>query len=310
MTEIEPTQKRPFLKTVFLSPDEPRLRAGWRLILQTILLFVFAFCAGLPLGLLSLIPGLELSDGLFLALNQVVELVAITLSVFLARRFFDKRSISSLGLKLDKWVALDILAGIVITFFMMGFIYLIQWGVGWLTFDGFAWQVDDLPTVLGGTFGMLVVFIFVGWNEELLSRGYHLQTLASGLNLFWGVLLSSAVFGVLHLGNPNATWVSAVGILFAGLFLAYGYISTKQLWLSIGLHIGWNFFEGVVFGFPVSGLDIYRLMRITVSGPELWTGGAFGPEAGLVVLPGLLLGIALIYAYTKFSRNSEQTPTE
>ena len=305
MTELEPTLKRPFLKNIFLSPDEPRLRAGWRLVIQTILLIALAFCAGIPISLLFLIPGLELPDGLFLALNQVIELIAITGSVFLAVRFLDKRPISSIGLKFDKWTGLDIVAGIIITFFMMGFIYLIQWALGWLTFDGFAWETDDLLTVLGGAVGMFIVFTLVGWNEELLSRGYHLQTLASGLNLFWGVLISSAVFGVLHLGNPNATWISAAGIFFAGLFLATGYLTTRQLWLSIGLHIGWNFFEGVVFGFPVSGLDIYRLMHITVDGPELWTGGAFGPEAGLVVLPGLVLGVVLILVYGKFLRKSD-----
>ena len=305
MTESQPPPDRPFLKKVFLSPDEQRLRAGWRLVIQTILLIVFSLCAGIPVGLLLLIPDLELPDGVFLALNQVVSIFATTLSVYLAWRFLDKRSFSSLGLKLDKWTAIDIFAGIVITFFIMGFIYLIECGLGWLTFDGFAWETDPLITVLGGSLGMFVVFIFVGWNEELLSRGYHLQTIASGLNMFWGVIISSAIFGLLHLGNPNATWVSAAGIFFAGLFLAYGYLTTKQLWLPIGLHIGWNFFEGVVFGFPVSGLDIYRLIRITVEGPELWTGGAFGPEAGLVVLPGMLLGVALIYAYTRFMRKTD-----
>ncbi len=151
----------------------------------------------------------------------------------------------------------------------------------------------------------MAVFIFVGWNEELLSRGYHLQTLASGTNLFWGVVISSSVFGLAHLGNPNATWVSAAGIFFAGLFLAYGYLRTGQLWLSIGLHIGWNFFEGVVFGFPVSGLDIYRLIRHQIQGPVIWTGGAFGPEAGLIVLPALVVGSVLIYFYTRDRRIAE-----
>ena len=306
MTELEPNPnpQRTFLQTIFLSPDEPRLRAGWRLLIQTIMFLVLEFCVGIPLGLLAYIPGVHLSDGLFLALNEVIELIAVTASVFLARRFLDKRSISSLGLKLDKWTVIDIFSGIVITFFMMGFIYLIQWSLGWLTFDGFAWETDPVLTVLGGTLGMFAVFIVVGWNEELLSRGYHLQTIASGLNLFWGVLLSSIIFGLLHLGNPNAIWTSAVGIFFAGLFLAYGYVSTKQLWLPIGLHLGWNFFEGVVFGFPVSGLNIYHLTRITVSGPELWTGGPFGPEAGLVVLPGLLLGAGLIFVYARYIRES------
>lgn len=302
MTELEPTPNRTFIQNVFLSPDEPRLRAGWRLFLQTILLVALFFCAGIPLGLLFLVPDLELPDGLFLALNQVVEIIAVTGSIYLAVRFLDKRPFSSLGLKMNQWTILDVLAGIVITFFTMGFIYLIQWGLGWLTFEGFAWETDDLLTVLGGTLGMFLVFILVGWNEELLSRGYHLQTIASGLNLFWGVIISSAVFGVLHIANPNATWVSALGIFFAGLFLAFGYLTTRQLWLPIGLHIGWNFFEGVVFGFPVSGLDIYRLIKITVDGPVLWTGGAFGPEAGLVVLPGMLLGALLIFVYSKYIR--------
>ena len=304
MTELEPTPKRPFFKNIFYSPDEPRLRAGWRLLIQTILFLTIELCIGLPLFILIYIPGIDLPDGLFLALNQVVEIIAVTLSVFLARRYLDKRSFSSLGLKLDQWTGLDILAGIIVTFFAMGFIYLIQWSVGWLTFDGFAWETDGLLTVLGGTLGMFVVFIIVGWNEELLSRGYHLQTLGSGLNLFWGVIISSLIFGFLHLGNPNAAWVSAAGIFFAGLFLAYGYVSTKQLWLPIGLHLGWNFFEGVVFGFPVSGLNIYSLIRITVSGPELWTGGAFGPEAGLVALPGLLLGTILIFIYSRFLKKA------
>ena len=131
-----------------------------------------------------------------------------------------------------------------------------------------------------------------------MSRGYHLQTLSSGLNLFWGLILSSAIFCAIHLANPNATWIAALGIFFAGLFLGYAYIQTGQLWLSMGLHLGWNFFEGVVFGFPVSGLDIYHMIRIHVSGPELWTGGNFGPEAGLIILPMIALGVGLVFLYT------------
>lgn len=291
MSEIQPRQDRSILTRIFLSPDEPRLRAGWRLLIQTILLFVIGIVVSIATSFLGSLNG-------SLIWAQLVNFIVITGSVYVARRWLDKRSFESLGLKLDKHTLLDILAGIGITFAQMGFIYILMLGLGWLTFEGFAWDVDPVNVVISGVVTFFIAFIFVGWNEELLSRGYHLQTIASGLNLFWGVVISSAVFGLLHLGNPNATWVSAAGIFFAGVFLAYGYIRTRQLWLSIGLHIGWNFFEGVVFGFPVSGLDIYALTRIKVQGPEIWTGGAFGPEAGLIVLPSLLLGAGLIYLYT------------
>ena len=291
MSEIQPKQDRSILARIFLSPDEPRLRAGWRLLIHTILLFVFGTIVGIASGFFG-------SLNRSLIWGQIVNFIVITGSVYVARRWLDKRSFESLGLKLDRHTLIDILAGIGITFIQMGFIYVLMLGLGWLTFEGFAWEFDPLNVVISGVVTFFIVFIIVGWNEELLSRGYHLQTIASGLNLFWGVIISSAVFGLLHLGNPNATWVSAAGIFFAGVYLAYGYIRTKQLWLSIGLHIGWNFFEGVVFGFPVSGLDIYALTRVKVQGPEIWTGGAFGPEAGLIVLPSLTLGAILIYLYT------------
>ena len=193
---------------------------------------------------------------------------------------------------------------------MMGVIFLIEWILGWMTFEGFAWETDAISSVILNSLMYLGILILGGWNEELLFRGYRLQNISEGLKTVWGVLLSSLWFGIVHLLNPNVSAILFVlsGIFLAGLFLAYGYLSTRQLWLPIGLHIGWNFFEGVGFGFPVSGLDFYHLTRITVSGPELWTGGAFGPEAGLVLIPSLALGFSLTYIYTKLTRGYKSEP--
>lgn len=283
------------IKSIFIN-DEPRLRAGWRLLLQTLLIFILSIIIGLPFGLLEFfIPGLFSN----LVVQNLLNAAAITGSVFIARRWLDRRRIVSLGLKINRQALLDVLVGIMITLPMMGLIFAFEWGIGWLTFENFAWQIDPVTVVIKETLIVFLAFVLVGWNEELLSRGYHLQNLESGLNTFWAVLISSAIFGVMHLGNPNATWVSVVGILLAGVFLAYGYLRTRQLWLSIGLHIGWNFSEGVIFGFPVSGLDIYQLTNITVDGPELWTGGAFGPEAGLILIPAVVFGTVLVYLYTR-----------
>jgi membrane protease YdiL (CAAX protease family) len=108
-----------------------------------------------------------------------------------------------------------------------------------------------------------------------------------------------------HSFNPNLSWQAFLGLFLSGLFLAYGYLRTRQLWLPIGLHLGWNFFEGNVFGFPVSGQYFYQLIRQTVSGPDIITGGAFGPEGGLILLPALLLGTVGIFWYTR-NRNRVQ----
>lgn len=295
---------RNLISQVFLSPDGSRLRAGWRLLIQTIVAFFIFACFGIPLFIVYFFfdPESAFSVQLtpeLLLLSVVAETFAFTISIFMARRFLDKQPIESLGLKVDRQALLDVVAGIGITFVQMGFIYAVMHSLGWIIFDGFAWEVDSFSRVITGTLTFFVIFVLIGWNEELLSRGYHLPTLASGLNLFWGVVISSLIFGLLHAGNPGSTWFAITGITLAGFFFAYAYLRTKQLWLPIGLHLGWNFSEGVVFGFPVSGLDIYPLTRIEVIGPEQWTGGEFGPEAGLIVLPSLIVGGVLIWWFTR-----------
>ena len=304
MSEIPLTTKRIGLAQIFISPDERRLRAGWRLLLQTLIML---FIAVILTVILKPILGEPQGRNIDFLIGQLIYIVMMTGSVYMARRSLDKRSFVSLGLQISKQAWFDILTGVAVTFLLMGLIYVVEMASGWLTFINFAWQVDPARTVVSSGLIFLISFLIVGWNEELLSRGYHLQTIASGTNLLWGALMSSSIFGIAHLGSPNATWVGAAGIFFVGLFFAYAFLRTGQLWLSIGLHIGWNFFQGVVFGFPVSGLDIYPLIQTDIQGPEIWTGGAFGPEAGLIVLPALIVGTVLIYFYTK-NRERAQNP--
>jgi membrane protease YdiL (CAAX protease family) len=297
-------RRRSLLARVFVSPSEPRLRAGWRLLLQVALQFILLLMLGVVLliGSRGVFGGTADSPaGTEMAVTQCAEVVAVTLSILIARKLLDRRSFTSLGLRLGRRAILDFATGIGITFLMMGAIFTTEWALGWLDVTGFAWQVQSSNGVALSTAAMLGVCLLVGWNEEIMSRGYHLQTIASGMTLGWGWILSSTVFGALHLANPHASWTALMGIILAGLFLGYAYVRTGQLWLSIGLHTGWNFFEGVVFGFPVSGLAFYNLPRISVSGPDAWTGGSFGPEAGLLLLPAIAIGAALIHIYTRRS---------
>lgn len=286
-------QPRTFLSSIFLTDDQSRLRAGWRLLIAVILTGLFFQIVDWIRSVLSMTGPTKAISG------SLIDFAVVTGAIYLARRFADKRSFASLGLNINKQAGFDIIMGIAIAFVLMFLTYLIEYSFGWLKFESFAWQIDPPSTVITYTLRYLVVLIFVGWNEELVYRGYILQTLTSGLNLIWALLITSLYFGIEHLSNPNSSWMAVAGIFFIGLFFAYGYLRTSQLWLPIGIHIGWNFFENAVFGFPVSGFDRPGLFRITVSGPDLMTGGAFGPEAGLIILPICILGVILVNIYTK-----------
>ncbi len=292
---------RSFLTQIFLSPDEPRLRAGWRIVLQSILLLAILTMVSILVVIVASVVGYDVTALQPLSLIDLIPTgIVMTLSVWVARRLLDRRSFVSLGFRFDPHAPLDLLMGFLITAIVMGVIYAIEAGTGWLRFDGWAWETLPFRQVALGLTGGLLGFIVVGYYEELLYRGYHLQNIRDGMGIGWGLFLSSVIFALSHLGNPNATWYSTLlGLIAAGYFLAYGWVRTRQLWLSIGVHIGWNFFEGNVFGFPVSGIDVVGLIRQTPTGPVAITGGPFGPEAGLIILPAMAVGIGLIWLYTR-----------
>ncbi|MCB9134570.1 MAG: CPBP family intramembrane metalloprotease [Anaerolineales bacterium] len=295
------TPPRSFLANLFLCVDEPRLRAGWRLLAHLLIFTALMLVLGGGLGVIFLLTG---NDALLtnLLVNQAIFWLAITLSTYLARRFVDRRSFASLGIVWNAQAGRDLFVGFLIPAVLMGAIFLAEWGLGWLEFRGFAWEFGPVSTVATTVPVMFVLFVLVAWSEELLSRGYWLQNMAEGVNIPFGVVLSSLLFGMLHLTNPNATWLAVLGVALSGIFFAYAYLRTQTLWLPIGLHLGWNFFENTIFGFPVSGLDTLGLLFHTNTGPQLLTGGAFGPEAGVILFPAMLLGAWVIYWYTRKRR--------
>lgn len=278
-----------------LRPGQHRLRTAWRIAGQFGILLIFAIILSIPLVILAL-AGFPLGTNFLFMTSQAIGFVSITGSVLVARRLLDRRALRSLGLAPGKAVP-DMLAGFVIGGVMMGMIFLVEWLAGWIAVSRPVGQGAD---TIAGLLVMLLIFIAVGWQEELWARGYLLRNLSEGLNTGWAIILSSIVFALSHLANPNVSVMAVLGLLLAGVFFAFAALRSKELWLPIGLHIGWNFFEGPVFGFAVSGLTIpNRLNHEIQPGRELLTGGAFGPEAGLILLPGLALGMGLVWLWTR-----------
>ncbi len=308
-----PTGRR--LRWVFFSPDDGRLRSGWRLVLHGIatgilyiVLSLTLILGGSFLGLVDL--NFTSPEALASPIFLLGPLAAITLSTWGARRWLDRRSFLSLGLNIDEYTWRDLGFGFLMPGALFGMVFLIEWAAGWLELQGTGLGSPPAGSAVASLFNWLVIFVIVGYQEELLSRGYHLQTLIEGLNLPLGLFVSSAIFAVLHIFNPSSGVFSTLGILLAGYFLAYGWLRTGQLWLPIGVHIGWNFFQGPIFGFPVSGLGGFKLLTHQVDGPELITGGPFGPEAGLLGYLAMAVGALLIWSYTRERAPVVQGPAD
>ncbi len=142
----------------------------------------------------------------------------------------------------------------------------------------------------------LVAAIGTGFIEEIVFRGIVFRIVEGALGTWIALMLSSAIFGLLHLVNPHATLQGAVAIVFeAGVMLAAAYVLTRRLWLPIGFHAGWNFTQGGIFGVSVSGQASGGLLDGTLSGPEWLSGGVFGVEASIVTFVlGVALGAALL----------------
>ncbi len=290
------------IERLIYSPEERRLRAGWRLAVHSILTFLlslpFTVLLALVIVMLRVLGQEQLLQGFTPAL-AIIAVPAVVLSTWIARRFIDRRSFQSLGFQVDRRTLLDLGVGFAIPGLLFGLIFVFDSSMGWLRLEAWRWQSDGVLATLAFLGLGLFVFIAVGFYEELLYRGYYLVNLQEGLNLGWAVALTSAAFAAGHLLNPSASLTSTGGLLAAGLYLAYARIRSGSLWLPIGLHIGWNFFEGTIFGYPVSGLNAQGLLLQRVEGPEWLTGGAFGPEAGGILLPVLAIGAGLVFLYTQ-----------
>jgi uncharacterized protein len=302
-----------------------RVRALWRLLAQfvayvvlvtllTSLLATVWFFLGSP----AAAPGggarSEAASLALVAISSPASLLAALSSVWLAGRFLDRRPFVDFGFHLGGGWWLDLLFGMALGAVLMTAIFAVELYLGWVTVTG---ALRSLLPGLPFALGILLpaaTFLCTAVSEETLSRGYQLRNAAEGLNhpvllgprgaVLAAWALSSAFFGALHVTNPNATAVSTFNIVLAGLMLGFGYVLTGELAIPIGVHLTWNFFQGAVYGLPVSGLKPVGATFLSVdqSGPTSWTGGPFGPEAGLLGPAAMMLGLFLIALWVRLRR--------
>jgi hypothetical protein len=292
------------LRRLVWNDSERRPRAAVRVPVVAVAVVVFL---GLTVSALQAVvaPDVSILGRVLLSLGFAALPAAVVLA---AGYVVDRRSVADFGFGFDRDWWVDLGFGLALGAGLMTGIFLVSLAFGWV-------RVDD--TLVGGRpvggfavgFALLTLqFLVVGFAEELVARGYLLTNTAEGLAGYLSergavavaVVVSSAAFGAAHLQNPNSTVVSTLGITLAGVFLAAGYVLTDELAIPVGVHVTWNLFQGGVYGFSVSGLGVGTSVVATVeTGPDAVTGGAFGPEAGLLGVAGVVVGTALTVWYVR-----------
>ncbi len=177
------------------------------------------------------------------AMRGIIVVIAATIVVWISRRFVDKKSAKSLGLNFDFTALKDFMTGAVLSSLMVAVIFAILYYAGLVEITGINMKHSGFSLVLWLMIWFWGTGLAVGRSEELVFRGYLLQNLKEGIGLVWAVIISCFFYGLVHMSNPNSSILSGILIALLGFVRIFGWLRTGQLWLSMGMHASWNFFQ-------------------------------------------------------------------
>lgn len=271
-----------YIKQLFLAKG--RLRTGWRLLV----FFVVSFP---PLYYLTII----FWEGLLI--RYIIIFVILLILSLLAARYLDKRASATVGYMFhSRWLK-EYLLGVFLGFMLIAIIFFFELSCGFIKAEI---KVISLALLKNIFILSLVTRIFQTAFEELFFRGYLYQNLIEGTNVFIATAFLSILFGAGHLLTPSATWIVGINLTVFGVMHALGYLRTRSLWFSSGLHFGWNFFGDRIFSLAVSGTQsVNTILTVKQKGPSWITGGQYGPEAGVPALFLMIAACLFIYYWKR-----------
>ena len=247
------------------------VRAGWRIALWAGAVVCLVIVFGSAMTAAGVRPSF--------AAQVSIELAAALFAGWLLLGWIDRRPLGALGFAMDPAAPRDAAAGLLLGAAAIGV------AAGVLVVAGSARWVADTGTVPEYVATLARAFVFfavAAAAEEALFRGYAFQALVQGIGAWPAILVSSALFAYAHGGNDHVDAIALANIFLAGIMLAVAYLKTRSLWFATALHLAWNWVMSALLDFPVSGLQLNTpLYSARETGADWWTGGAFGPEAGV-----------------------------
>lgn len=226
----------------------------------------------------------------------ITAVLSITLTV-LFRRFIDRRSIKSLGFRWQPFQP-DAYTGLCLGVALLGAGTLLLFATNNLTWNDVHVKAGDLLT------GLLLM-VLIALTEEMVFRGYILNNLMESMNKWAALGVSAMLFMIAHISNPGITSVAVVNLLLAGGLLGINFIYTRNIWFAVCFHFSWNFIQGPVLGYEVSGLPLQGILQPALQGPWWLTGGAFGLEGSFITT--CLFVLVLLLLYTVYEKRYNKT---
>lgn len=274
------------------------MRSGWRALLFLMLFILMASAAGVISRAVVGFLGVDAAGdrGALLGIDALVSIVPVLLAGWACARYLESLPFRSLGASLSKGWAVHLLFGLALGAATLVFAVAIAVAAG-----GQHFELNNEATAGNIARGILIslgIFVAAAAFEEALFRGYVLQTFTRSGLAWVAIALTSAFFGLVHAGNPNATAVSVANTVLAGIWFGIAYLKTRDLWFVFGIHLMWNWVQGAVFGIEVSGLTgiaAEPLLREIDSGPTWLTGATYGLEGGIACTIAIAASTAAIY---------------
>ena len=275
--------------------SNPSIPVGLRITLLLICIFMI-------IGTLTAITSTILSGNInpttniiSLKSHFIIQLIASigTLSIiFFFRTYCDLRSISSLGFQ-TKGKGKDWVLGLLVATIIISIGTIILLVNKDITITGFNFDTSNF-------FYGFLLFITVALSEEILCRGYILNNLMGTMNKYYALAISSAIFALMHSFNSNLSWFGMLDLFIAGILLGSTYIYTKNLWFPISFHLFWNFIQGCIFDYNVSGLNVNSIFEFDMPIKNSLNGGDFGFEGSwLCTILSSFAILIILYYYNK-----------
>ena len=206
---------------------------------------------------------------------------------------FERRPFWTIGMERKGWLG-KYLRGALLGIVMIAAAVGLSVAFGFVALEG---SGIAMGVAITGSMILLVGWIVQGAAEEALFRGFLLPILGTRYGLVVGVLTSSALFALLHIFNANLSLLAVLNLMLFGMFAAFYALKEGGLWGVFAVHSLWNWAQGNLFGMEVSGLPVQldAIFKLKETGPDWFTGGAFGPEGGIAVTLVLLVGIIALW---------------